>query len=229
MMAVSVEGIPPSSTKSISPNMAPKKIHPENNHNHEWKMYWAAAGTEHDQNGPSEALRELLEDHRWLLPRGRCLVAGCGRGYDALYLASRGLTCVAIDCCEPAIAQAQKLLDTNTETVSGKLTLVVQDIFTFKPTLRFTVAYEYGLFSAIHPSQRQQWAEAYARLIVPQGSLIVLLCPLTRRSQAPPYQVTMAECESVLKRYFVLVRVDSNCRCVEGQEGNELMSVWKRL
>ncbi|KAJ2803597.1 hypothetical protein H4R20_002829, partial [Coemansia guatemalensis] len=92
----------------MSEDMVPKKIHPENHHNDEWEAYWAAGGIEHDQGGPSEALRELLEDHRWLLPRGRCLVAGCGRGYDALYLASRGLTCVAIDCSESAIAQAQK-------------------------------------------------------------------------------------------------------------------------
>ncbi|KAJ2293759.1 hypothetical protein IW139_004300, partial [Coemansia sp. RSA 353] len=81
------------------------------------------------------------------------------------------------------------------------------------------------LFSAIHPSQRQQWAETYARLIVPQGTLIVLLYPLIRRGQTPPYRVTMAECEVYLKRYFVLVRVDPNCRCTEGHEGNELMSL----
>ncbi|KAJ2332289.1 hypothetical protein GGI00_002856 [Coemansia sp. RSA 2681] len=96
-----------------------------------------------------------------------------------------------------------------------------------RPLLRFTVAYE--LFSAIAPSQRQQWADAYARMIVPQGSLIVVLFPLINRGQSPPYQVTMAECEQYLKPYFVLLRVDANCRCVEGQEGNELMSVWKRL
>ncbi|KAJ2443218.1 hypothetical protein GGF42_006709 [Coemansia sp. RSA 2424] len=181
-------------------------------HKPEWDSYWANGGREYDQRGPSVALQELLEDHRWLLPRGRCLVAGCGSGYDALYLAKRGVPHVlGIDFCEPAIARAHK------------------DFFAFKPLLRFTVAYEYGLFSAIAPSQRQQWADAYARMIVPQGSLIVVLFPLINRGQSPPYQVTMAECEQYLKPYFVLLRVDANCRCVEGQEGNELMSVWKRL
>ncbi|KAJ2549323.1 hypothetical protein IWW35_003798 [Coemansia sp. RSA 1878] len=197
-------------------------------HRREWEEYWASDSEEHDQNGPAEALRQLLEDHRWLLPRGRCLVAGCGRGYDALYLAKRGHTCVAVDFCDTAIAKAQKLLD-SADVLPGKLTFAVQDFLTLRPPLRFTLAYEYGLFSAIHPSQRQQWAETYARLIVPQGTLIVLLYPLIRRGQTPPYRVTMAECEVYLKRYFVLVRVDPNCRCTEGHEGNELMSVWKRL
>ncbi|KAJ2084852.1 hypothetical protein GGI01_002064, partial [Coemansia sp. RSA 376] len=113
--------------------------------------------------------------------------------------------------------------------LAGKLSFAVENFFTFKPLLRFTIAYEYGLFSAIAPSQRQQWADAYARMIVPQGSLIVVLFPLIHRVQSPPYQVTMAECEQYLKRYFVLLRVDPNCRCIEGQEGNELVSVWKRL
>ncbi|KAJ2886272.1 hypothetical protein H4R27_000760 [Coemansia aciculifera] len=113
--------------------------------------------------------------------------------------------------------------------LAGKLLFAVENFFTFKPLLRFTIAYEYGLFSAIAPSQRQQWADAYARMIVPQGSLIVVLFPLIHRGQSPPYQVTMAECEHYLKRYFVLLRVDPNCRCIEGQEGNELVSVWKRL
>ncbi|KAJ2477340.1 hypothetical protein IWW56_004391 [Coemansia sp. RSA 2131] len=204
MLAVSVEGMSAASPTQLADEPVSKQL--TDGHRREWEEYWAADSEEHDQNGPAEALRELLEDHRWLLPRGRCLVAGCGRGYDALYLAKRGHACVAVDFCDTAIAKAQKLLD-SADVLPGKLTL----------------------FSAIHPSQRQQWAETYARLIVPQGTLIVLLYPLIRRGQTPPYRVTMAECEVYLKRYFVLVRVDPNCRCTEGQEGNELMSVWKRL
>ncbi|KAJ2293799.1 hypothetical protein IW141_000859 [Coemansia sp. RSA 355] len=204
MLAVSVEGMSAASPAQLADEPASKQL--TDGHRREWEEYWASDSEEHDQNGPAEALRQLLEDHRWLLPRGRCLVAGCGRGYDALYLAKRGHTCVAVDFCDTAIAKAQKLLD-SADVLPGKLTL----------------------FSAIHPSQRQQWAETYARLIVPQGTLIVLLYPLIRRGQTPPYRVTMAECEVYLKRYFVLVRVDPNCRCTEGHEGNELMSVWKRL
>ncbi|KAJ2747189.1 hypothetical protein GGI20_000710 [Coemansia sp. BCRC 34301] len=204
----------------------------DSGHKPEWDAYWATGGREYDQRGPSVALQELLEDHRWLLPRGRCLVAGCGSGHDALYLAKRGVAHVlGIDFCEPAIAKAHELLEATggASALVGKLSFAVEDFITFKPSSRFTVAYEYGLFSAIAPSQRQQWADAYARMIVPQGSLVIVLFPLINRGQSPPYQVTMAECEQYLKPYFVLLRVDANCRCIEGQEGNELMSVWKRL
>ncbi|KAJ2894883.1 hypothetical protein GGI21_005225, partial [Coemansia aciculifera] len=116
-------------------------------HKPEWDAYWANGGHEYDQRGPSVALQELLEDHRWLLPRGRCLVAGCGSGYDALYLAKRGVPHVlGIDFCEPAIARAQKLLEASggASVLPGKLTFAVEDFITFRPLLRFTVAYEYG-------------------------------------------------------------------------------------
>ncbi|KAJ2785766.1 hypothetical protein H4R18_000312 [Coemansia javaensis] len=222
--------LPPAT--SLPPTKAPAAGHPADAHMSDahvaarvqraWDEYWASGARDADPVAPAEALRELLEDHRWLLPRGRCLVAGCGRGADALYLAGRGLACVAVDISEGALLRAAGPLP-------GRVTFAAQDLLSFRPAVRFTVAYECGLFSAIHPSQRAQWAAAYARLVAPQGSLIVLLCPLMRCDQSPSHLVTMAECEAHLKRYFVLVRVDSNCRCVEGQEGNELMSVWKRL
>ncbi|KAI8326492.1 S-adenosyl-L-methionine-dependent methyltransferase [Martensiomyces pterosporus] len=193
-----------------------------------WEEYWAGGGLAYEQGGPSVALKELLEIHNWLLPRGRCLIAGCGRGHDVVYMAKRGFDTTGIDICARAIDEAHKVLEASSATV-GKVTLAVHDFLTFKPSVRFIMAYEYGLFSAIHPSQRQLWAEAYARLITPQGTLIVLLYPMIQRGQSPPYRATMADCERALKRYFVLVRVDSNCQCVEGQEGNELLSVWKRV
>ncbi|KAJ2656776.1 hypothetical protein IWW48_004854 [Coemansia sp. RSA 1200] len=240
MMAVSVEGLSAAaaSTANRQVTMAVGKTVPRtesskdtsNDHKQAWVEYWEHPDADkHNQQGPSVALRELLEDLRWLLPKGRCLVAGCGNGHDAVYLAKRGVTCVAIDFCDAAIERAQKLLASCDDLPAGKLTFAVQDFFAFSSPVRFTMAYEYGLFSAIHPSQRQRWAEIYARLIVPQGTLIVLLYPLIHRGRTPPYRVTMADCEKYLKHHFVLVRVDPNCRCIEGDEGNELMSVWKRL
>ncbi|KAJ1857672.1 hypothetical protein LPJ73_002007 [Coemansia sp. RSA 2703] len=246
MMAISLESIglsvssqptAPSSTANTSftttVDSSPSPISGErdenNTHKTDWDMFWVSENAEKHPSGPSVALCELLEDHRWLLPKGRCLVAGCGNGHDAVYLARRGVNCVGIDFCEAAIEKAQKLLEQEGAASLGKLTFAVHDFLSFRPLLRFTLAYEHGLFSAIHPSQRQRWAETYARIIMPQGTLIVLLYPLIHRGGSPPYSVTMEECEHYLKRFFVLVRVDPNCRCIEGQEGNEIMSVWKRL
>ncbi|KAJ2420038.1 hypothetical protein GGF41_004408, partial [Coemansia sp. RSA 2531] len=100
-------------------------------HKLEWDAYWANGGREYDQRGPSVALQELLEVHRWMLPRGRCLVAGCGSGYDALYLAKRGF---------PHLVEAAG----GASALAGKLSFAVENFFTFKPLLRFTIAYEYG-------------------------------------------------------------------------------------
>ncbi|KAJ2705660.1 hypothetical protein FB645_002255 [Coemansia sp. IMI 203386] len=222
MIAVSSEGISPVATSDAVAVS-------NNSHKADWNQYWSEENAHKHPDGPSVALRELLEDHRWLLPKGRCLLAGCGNGHDAVYLSKRGVPCVAIDFCSTAIEKAQEISEEAGTSFSGKLSFAVQDFFTLQPTTRFTVAYERGLFSAIHWSRRKRWAEIYAQMIVPQGTLIVILYPLIQRSQPPPYRVTMAECEHYLKRYFVLVRADPNCRCIEGQEGNEILSVWKRL
>ncbi|KAJ2823425.1 hypothetical protein IWW50_003786, partial [Coemansia erecta] len=106
MLAVSVEGVPSASPASMTKEPSVDQL--TEVHRRAWNEYWTDDSVELRQNGPAEALRELLEDHRWLLPRGQCLVAGCGRGEDALYLAQRGLACVAIDFCDAAIAKAQK-------------------------------------------------------------------------------------------------------------------------
>ncbi|KAJ1954368.1 hypothetical protein EC988_002475 [Linderina pennispora] len=194
-----------------------------------WEDYWANDGMLWDQGAPCLALRELLEEHGWLIPKGRCLVAGCGRGHDVLYMAGRGIECTGVDICQGAIAAARKQLAANETKLKAKASFITEDFLNYTTTLRFTIAFEYGLFSAIHPSQRQKWAEAYARLVSPQGMLIVLLAPLIQRGSPPPYVVTMAECERYLKKYFMLVRVDPNCKCLDGHEGNELICIWKRL
>ncbi|KAJ1966238.1 hypothetical protein GGI12_000200 [Dipsacomyces acuminosporus] len=199
-----------SSSESLSGASSPKQLAAEETVER-WEEYWTNGGKEYEQGEPSVALKELLEVHGWLLPRGRCLIAGCGRGHDVLYMAQRGYKSTGIDVSSTAITEAQKLLEaTKDSELIEKADFAAQDFFTFKPDVRFTTAFEYGLFSAIHPSQRQLWAETYARLIAPQGSLIVLLYPMIQRGQSPPFRVTMAECESVLKRHFMLVRVDSN-------------------
>ncbi|KAJ2745490.1 hypothetical protein H4S06_005329, partial [Coemansia sp. BCRC 34490] len=119
MMAVSVEGLSAAavSTANRQATIAVGKTAPRpepgkgacNDHKQAWVEYWKHPDADRQhQQGPSVALRELLEDLRWLLPKGRCLVAGCGNGHDAVYLAKRGVTCVAIDFCDAAIERAQE-------------------------------------------------------------------------------------------------------------------------
>ncbi|ORX70470.1 hypothetical protein DL89DRAFT_321958 [Linderina pennispora] len=157
-----------------------------------WEDYWANDGMLWDQGAPCLALRELLEEHGWLIPKGRCLVAG---------LRPRPRRpCTGVDICQGAIAAARKQLAANETKLKAKASFITEDFLNYTTTLRFTIAFEYGLFSAIHPSQRQKWAEAYARLVSPQGMLIVLLAPLIQRGSPPPYVVTYGRVRAVFEK-----------------------------
>ncbi|KAJ2843248.1 hypothetical protein J3B02_005324, partial [Coemansia erecta] len=138
MIVVSSEGISSVTTSDASVPLSSNALKAN------WDMYWSDENVEKHPDGPSVALRELLEEHRWLLPKGRCLLAGCGNGHDAVFLAKRGVPCVAIDFCSAAIEKAQKISEEAGISSFGNLTFAVQDFFTFQPTMRFTVAYERG-------------------------------------------------------------------------------------
>ncbi len=55
---------------------------------------------------PHPLLVALVAQHK--IPLGRVLEVGCGEGYHAIYLASRGCTVTAIDCSSNAIQYAQE-------------------------------------------------------------------------------------------------------------------------
>ena len=61
---------------------------------------------------PAEFLREVIESAAWSLPRGRALDIACGKGRNAIYLAERGFTVVALDISSVALAEGQKLAAT---------------------------------------------------------------------------------------------------------------------
>jgi SAM-dependent methyltransferase len=78
-----------------------------------WKEKW----TPWDRNGPSLALGDVLTEREDLVPPSRgvdadgavrvktALVPGCGRGHDALLLASFGYRVVGLDYAESAIEE----------------------------------------------------------------------------------------------------------------------------
>lgn len=146
MTAVAIKDSPPSySARQNGCKKAKEDVVEYDDYKRRWELYWASDDSNKQamtQTGPSLALQELLEDHRWLLPRGRCLVSGCGSGHDALYLAQRGvLSVLGIDFCEQAIAKAQKQQQLSDY---ANVLFVADNFFFLTAATRFTVAFEFG-------------------------------------------------------------------------------------
>lgn len=75
-----------------------------------WDKAWEESMTPWDANAPQPALISTLKHQDQLFPKtGKALVAGCGRGYDVLSLAERGLQAVGVDISTTAVTKAREV------------------------------------------------------------------------------------------------------------------------
>ncbi|KAI9001217.1 thiol methyltransferase 1 [Trametes punicea] len=194
-----------------------------------WDEAWKVQVTPWDAGTVQPALKELVESKAVDLPTsGRALVPGCGRGYDAIYIAaSLGLETIGTDISPTAIKAAQEYKD----TVGGpdNVWFEVSDFFAMDEAT-FDLVYDYTFFVAIPPSMRPAWAKQMSKLVKPGGFLITLVFPILPYTDVgPPFYVRPEHYEEVLDSGWekVLDKVPENT--LESHVGKERMLVWKRL
>lgn len=114
-------------------------------HGSVWSDLWSTSHTPWDRAAPQPALPEVLSSRPDLFParpdgkRAVALVPGCGRGYDALTLASFGYDVVGLDLAEDAMREARAYEEKATKEGQyplkegvkerGKITWVAADFF----------------------------------------------------------------------------------------------------
>ncbi|OBZ76484.1 putative thiol methyltransferase 2 [Grifola frondosa] len=156
-----------------------------NNPDSGWDDAWKAKITPWDAGYAQPPLRDLIQSNVLDLPRsGRALVPGCGKGYDAMLIASNfGLDTLAVDIAPTAVNAANELLASVTIPEPGKVTFKLGDFFTLanSPEERFELVYDYTFFVAIPPSLRADWGRQMSTLVKSGGFLITLIFPLDPR------------------------------------------------
>ncbi|KAI7835070.1 thiol methyltransferase 1 [Kickxella alabastrina] len=201
-------------------------------YNKMWFNLWDVGTTKWDKGDVSPALHELIEEKKWKLPEGQGIVPGCGRGYDAMYLASPSLHMVGADISPIAVEAATKLR--NEKKIPGSLVeFKTLDFFKFDvPDGKYQVAYDYTFFCALHPSMRADWGARYADIMAPGGHLIALMFPLDKspesRECGPPFLLSEADYHRVLDDNFELIHIDPECKTHEDRVGVEVITVWRR-
>ncbi|KAJ2370678.1 hypothetical protein H4S02_003517 [Coemansia sp. RSA 2611] len=201
-------------------------------YNQIWHNCWKTMTTKWDKGEVSPALRELVEEKQWKLPSGQGIVPGCGRGYDAMYLASPSLHMVGADLSPIAVETATKLRD-EAGISSDLVDFQTLDFFKFEvPESKFQLAYDYTFFCALHPSMRASWGARYADVISPGGQLIALMYPLAKsdedRNRGPPFLLSEADYHKVLDDNFELIHIDPKCKTHDTRVGEEIITVWRR-
>jgi methyl halide transferase len=127
---------------------AMRKLMQEGNHSNPWDETWKANITPWDRHGsPQPPLIELFSSKAVSFPSsGKAIVPGCGRGYDALFLALQGYESVGVDISPTAVKAAREWLEKQPQSeASSRTSFKELDFFAFKPSEaeQFDIAYDY--------------------------------------------------------------------------------------
>ncbi|KAF8886577.1 S-adenosyl-L-methionine-dependent methyltransferase [Infundibulicybe gibba] len=198
-----------------------------------WDQAWRENVTPWDVGQCQPPLREVVESGEVPFPhQGRALVPGCGKAYDAIYLANTlSLDTLGIDVSHTAVERAHAVLTGPDAPTAGKVTVQVQDFFTFHVSgdQKFDIVYDYTFFVAIPVARRPEWAKQMIALIKPGGYLITLVYPIDPPTDTgPPFFVRPEHYDALLGADFSKVYDKIPTTSTETHAGKDRMVVWRR-
>lgn len=169
-----------------------------------WAEIWAREfPPRFDKLSVTPILAKLIEQNA-ILSRGRCLVPGCGRGYDAIAIASENRYCIGVDIVQTAIELAKERLeeecamylklDLMPKPPLGKCEFKCQNFFELDadhPENLFDFAFDSHFLCALDPRIRQDWAVQMARLIKIGGELMTIIFPIMEKTGGPPFPLSI--------------------------------------
>merc|ERR1711871_222925 len=211
-----------------------------------WEGMWSRGnglqkGQAFDANQREPALQDLID--QGVLPAGKTLVPGCGRGYAVAALAADGTRDVlGIDIAPTAVKAANDYL---AESPQHKGSVAVADFFDSHRTSNgglYALGYDCTFLCAIPISMREQWAAAWSDLLQPGGELVTLVFPLRPDGSpdpadgdvgsGPPYKISMKLIAQLLEPHgFELVsseHVPKN-KLARGFLSKEIIARWRKV
>eukprot|EP00158_Paraphelidium_tribonemae_P001611 Partr_v1_DN24610_c0_g1_i1_m59915 putative Thiol methyltransferase len=199
-----------------------------------WDSLWKDGITPWNIGQPAPPMLELIEQGVILNGKNlRTLVPGCGEGYDVLYLASlpQVASSMGLDISETAVEAIKTNSSANAKPEHhAKLSIVLDDFFTWNYGEKFDFVLDYTFFCAINPEMRQKWAERQAEIIKPSGQLLTIIFPLGDFENGPPFAVSVDAYKKLLLGNFKLVQEPYvSRRTVSVRAEREMVAVWTRL
>jgi SAM-dependent methyltransferase len=156
-----------------------------------------------------------------LAPGARILVPGCGAGYEACFLASRGFDVLAIDFSAPAVALAKS------QAGAFAHCFVEADFFTFDAGAGFDVVYERAFLCALPRRMENDYAARMAQLI-PSGGALVGYWFFDDNLRGPPFGTTVERLDAMLSPAFLRESDESVTDSLPVFAAKERWQVWRR-
>jgi len=186
---------------------------PEANH---WDSMWQDNETPWDLGGVTPALVAWARDKD--LGKKRILVPGCGRGYDAHFLAKTGAEVVAMDISERALAAARATHpDSRVTWRHGDVTaLAERDCYDF--------AWEHTCLCALDRDRLDDYVASLARALAGGGRYFGLTFHTVRDPEnGPPFQIAPNALRALLGRHLeVEILEEDTERSIKPRRGAEM-------
>jgi methyl halide transferase len=176
-----------------------------------------------DMRSATPVFENLLDSGKFTHP-GRILIAGCGKGYDAVLAAKKGYDVYAMDISGEAIRSAIELA----EKENVRINFIHEDIFKLDSLYKnyFDYVYDYVTYCAIIPGRRAEYAEKISGFLKPGGKLIALLFPVERREGGPPFAVDVQEFYRLFSRYLFLKFSSKKINSIKPRKQREILQIY---
>ena len=161
----------------------------------DWAERYRLGETPWDLGGAHPELSLRLSGGSLAPPRtgARVLVPGAGRGHDAVALARRGWTVVALD----VVGSLGEDLGTALARLGGRF--VEGDALDFEDE-PFDLIWDHTFFCAISPADREPWGRRAGELLLPGGLYAALVFPFGKPAseEGPPHGMSSDDLLRVL-------------------------------
>lgn len=182
-----------------------------------WQHRFEVSDTPWELGCPSSVLVEAMrrvDTFGVSLSHASVIIAGAGRGSDALELARRGANVLAVEWSNQAASEMHALYEKQRHTIAGSLEIAQHNFFTLAPR-SVDLAAEHTFLCAIDPSMRGSYASTMAQWVRPGGHLIgnffiiseeeaaqLSNLSLTASGDGPPFGITARGLRTLLAPYF---------------------------
>ncbi|KAJ3168456.1 hypothetical protein HK101_011628 [Irineochytrium annulatum] len=160
------------------------------------------------------------------------LVPGCGRGYDVITFAKRGIKCTGIDLSPTGTAVANEYIASQgvDPSMGHVATADFFDFATRAPAC--DILYDQTFLCALDKNLRKDWAKAVGAIVRPGGYLLAYMFPLKADSEdGPPFAVSVDLYRNLLAPDFEEIYtkdLEGEAAAFHFEETQEKISLWKR-
>jgi methyl halide transferase len=185
-----------------------------------WDEKYKRSETPWDLNSPTPLFMEILKN----LPRGKMLIPGCGKGFDAIAASNEGFEVTAVDFAPSAIQAAEAMA----EKQNANVKFAAADFFHLEEEYfnSYDYVYDYTSYCAINPTRRKEYAEIISRCLKPGGKLIALLFPVDGREGGPPFNVDVIEFYKLFSSFLKLDFSSRRINSIKPRKGREVLQIY---